>query len=133
VAGDEKARRFWVSGLTVNQRGVLVFVFEIMAARAGFEPATKWLTATCSTTELPSNLSSGKLVNKVGGMGVVNRVLGKKSREREKSSNWDDLGGIGVKQCPLLVLVIVKVGEVIWSGGEPSDIGIPEEEAAVGI
>ena len=24
-----------------------------MAARAGFEPATKWLTATCSTTELP--------------------------------------------------------------------------------
>ena len=26
-----------------------------MAARAGFEPATKWLTATCSATELPSN------------------------------------------------------------------------------
>ena len=24
-----------------------------MAARAGFEPATKWLTATCSTAELP--------------------------------------------------------------------------------
>ncbi|GEM_PF-6597666 len=28
-----------------------------MAARAGFEPATKWLTATCSTAELPSNFS----------------------------------------------------------------------------
>ena len=27
----------------------------MMAARAGFEPATKWLTATCSATELPSN------------------------------------------------------------------------------
>ena len=31
-----------------------------MAARARFELATKWLTATCSTTELPSNLSSRK-------------------------------------------------------------------------
>lgn len=42
------------SGLTVNQRGVLMFVFEILAARAGIEPAAKWLTATCSTAELPS-------------------------------------------------------------------------------
>ena len=25
-----------------------------MAARAGIEPATKWLTVTCSTAELPS-------------------------------------------------------------------------------
>jgi hypothetical protein len=24
-----------------------------MAPRAGFEPATNWLTANCSTTELP--------------------------------------------------------------------------------
>ncbi len=30
-----------------------------MAARAGFEPATKWLTATCSTAELPSILFAG--------------------------------------------------------------------------
>jgi hypothetical protein len=60
LAGNEKARRLGVSGLTVNQRGVLAFVFEIMAARAGFEPATKWLTATCSTTELPSNFLNGK-------------------------------------------------------------------------
>lgn len=30
-----------------------------MAARAGFEPATKWLTATCSTAELPG-MSCGK-------------------------------------------------------------------------
>ena len=110
-----------------------MFVFEIMAARAGFEPATKWLTATCSTTELPSNLSSGKLVNKVGGMGYVNRVLGKKSRDQQKSSNWDDLGGIGVKLRPLLSLVIIKVGEVSRPGGEPSDIGVPEEEAAVAV
>ena len=28
-----------------------------MAARAGIEPATKWLTATCSTAELPGNQS----------------------------------------------------------------------------
>lgn len=28
---------------------------EILAARAGIEPATKWLTATCSTAELPGN------------------------------------------------------------------------------
>ena len=27
-----------------------------MAAAAGFEPATKWLTATCSATELRSNV-----------------------------------------------------------------------------
>jgi len=30
---------------------------NVMAPRAGFEPATKWLTATCSTTELPRNIS----------------------------------------------------------------------------
>jgi hypothetical protein len=34
VAGDEKARRFGESGLSVNQRGVLVFALEIMAARS---------------------------------------------------------------------------------------------------
>jgi hypothetical protein len=27
-----------------------------LAPRAGFEPATNWLTANCSTTELPGNL-----------------------------------------------------------------------------
>lgn len=27
-----------------------------LAAQAGFEPATKWLTATCSTTELLSSV-----------------------------------------------------------------------------
>ena len=60
VCAYEKARRWWVSGLGVNQQRVLWFVICKVAARAGFEPATKWLTATCSTTELPSNLSSGK-------------------------------------------------------------------------
>ncbi|SVC75458.1 uncharacterized protein METZ01_LOCUS328312, partial [marine metagenome] len=35
-----------------------------MAARAGFEPATKWLTATCSTTELPGNWEAIDLSSK---------------------------------------------------------------------
>ena len=37
-----------------------------VAPRAGFEPATKRLTAVCSTTELPRNIEIEKLV-----MGLV--------------------------------------------------------------
>ena len=31
------------------------FVSKMMAPREGFEPPTNWLTANCSTTELPRN------------------------------------------------------------------------------
>ena len=58
--GTEKPDSDGMSGLGVNQQRVLGFVICKMAAQAGFEPATKWLTATCSTTELLSNFTSGK-------------------------------------------------------------------------
>ena len=46
-----------------------------MAAQAGFEPATNWLTANCSTTELLSNLFQWKGRNKGAPSGLVNGFL----------------------------------------------------------
>lgn len=48
---EEKPRNLSEEDQTV----IDFFKKEIMAPRAGFEPATKRLTAACSTTELPRN------------------------------------------------------------------------------
>lgn len=43
-----------------------------MAPRAGFEPATKRLTAACSTTELPGITSHAGQMHRVGGRRIAN-------------------------------------------------------------
>ena len=64
-----------------------------MAARAGFEPATKWLTATCSATELPSN--KGFQNSKIG-LSVNADSFDGFTRNQIPSLGWQLSGAPGV-------------------------------------
>jgi hypothetical protein len=55
----EHSNSCWRLGKTARDRicpAIMLHRLEVVAPRAGFEPATDRLTADCSTTELPGNI-----------------------------------------------------------------------------
>ena len=56
ISPASKRQEITGEGLRKDDQGLLnLYEREVLAPRAGLEPATKRLTAACSTTELPRN------------------------------------------------------------------------------